>query len=352
MNLGQVTYILFSLLLIAGTFFPFTPGKHWIFRISDFLRLQLLALKILLLAIGLIVLHNPNGFLIACHIALCVSIATELFIIAPYLPTKSTAKEPGQVKLISVNVLQDNQDYDQLIDLVKEEQPDILLTVESNKDWEKAMKALDNEFSYVKKIARENTYGMHFYTRLKVIDCEVYFFLTDDRPSLRAELETADHERFVFWGLHPPPPSPSEETTSKKKDGELMVAAKHIHECDKPVIVTGDFNNVCWSGIARLFARVSGLNDARIGRGLYSTFPVKPAFMRYPLDLLYHSDEIEIKQMGTLRPIGSDHLPFRASFNVQAFHSAPADEMEDDLEEEVNEIVQDGVEAQKQEAGS
>jgi len=306
-------------------------------------------MKVLLLAIGLVFIHNPEVTVIICYAAIALAIVTEVIIIAPYLPYKTKATGDGEVKLISVNVLQSNDQYQNLIALVEQQQPDILLTVETNKDWEKAMEKFEKDYPFSRKIARENTYGMHFYTKLKVIDCQVFFFLTEERPALKVEMETEDHNRFIFWGLHPPPPSPSEETTAKKKDGELMVAAKLIHDCRQPSIVAGDFNNVCWSGIARLFAKVSGLTDARIGRGLYSTFPVKPAIMRYPLDLLYHSAEVTINQMGTLDSIESDHLPFYAHFSVNSSVTEPPNEMDEALEEEANEIIQSGIREQREE---
>jgi hypothetical protein len=37
------------------------------------------------------------------------------------------------------------------------------MTMESNGDWEKAMKHLEKEYPYHHKVTLENTYGMHFY---------------------------------------------------------------------------------------------------------------------------------------------------------------------------------------------
>ena len=68
----------------------------------------------------------------------------QLFIFLPYVPISSWFKktEPTsfetsgkELSIVSSNVLQKNDEYHKLIDLVKNIQPDILLTTETNKEW-------------------------------------------------------------------------------------------------------------------------------------------------------------------------------------------------------------------------
>ena len=131
-----------------------------------------------------------------------------------------------KVKIISCNIYQFNQEYDRFIELIQREQPDIFLTLESNSDWEKALRVLEKDYPHFEKVTLENTYGMHFFTKLKVHRIQTHFFVADDLPSIEAELETDDGYRFVFFGAHPPPPSPTEEVNSKERDGDLLSIAK------------------------------------------------------------------------------------------------------------------------------
>ena len=234
-----------------------------------------------------------------------------------------------------------------MIDLINEIQPDILLTMESNQAWEDALTVIENDYPNFKKVPLENTYGIHFYTKLEVDNIKVNYFVADDLPSIEASLLTQNGEPFTFFGVHPPPPSPTEEDTSKERDGELLAVAKAVRKVKNPVIVTGDFNNVAWARSSILFRKTSELIDPRIGRGFVATFHAKYRLLRFPIDLFFHSTDIFIQDFKTLRNIGSDHLPLYCTFFINKEEDIQEDEVEtlheDDLEE-VDELIENGIE--------
>src|SRR3546814_11062726 len=59
-----------------------------------------------------------------------------------------TGQASEQVKIISCNVYQFNTERQRFIQLVKDEQPDIFITMESNKDWEQAMRVLEDDYPH------------------------------------------------------------------------------------------------------------------------------------------------------------------------------------------------------------
>lgn len=349
----EIAYYILSLLLIVVSLLPFIPNQHWMFRIWEFARVQVFVLQILVIAIGFIFIQEQNIYFWSTQILLLILFINNIFVLLPYTKfyktksIKNVKKDSESISILSVNVYQFNTEFQRLLDLIYEVKPDVILTMESNKAWEDALSVLDKEYPNYKKIALENTYGMHFYTKLKVNRLLVNYFVADDMPSIEVDLETKNKKKFTVFGVHPTPPSPTEEETSKERDGELLSVAKKVKEINAPVLVLGDFNNVAWAKSSILFRKTSELIDPRIGRGLVSTFHAKYKFLRFPIDLFFHSTDIFIEEFKVLRPIGSDHLPLYCRFYINEESSV----QESDVEEldkgeisEVNEMIEEGKE--------
>lgn len=185
--------------------------------------------------------------------------------------------------------------------------------MESDINWEKELKQFEKDYPFSVKIALNNTYGMHLFSKIEILEHKIHFFVADDLPSIEAKMKTKDGYIFTFFGVHPPPPSPTEEKNSKERDGELLCVAKRIKKNASTCIVMGDFNNVAWAKSSILFRKTSETIDGRMGRGFISTFHAKYFFLRCPIDLIFHTSDIFIEKLKKLEYFGSDHFPFLQS---------------------------------------
>ncbi|WP_293942946.1 MULTISPECIES: endonuclease/exonuclease/phosphatase family protein [unclassified Sphingobacterium] len=346
----QIFFLILSGLLIVLSLLPFIRSQHWVFRVAEFVKLQLLVFQVPVLAWGFyLVAESP--WIWSIQVPQALLIGYHVFILVRY--TKFWRKEKYQkgndasdsIKIISCNVLQFNKEYSRFVDLIRKEQPQIFLTMESDAAWEKALRVLESDYPNVVKVTLDNTYGMHFYTNLQVNKRQVHYFVAEDIPSIEAELETADGHRFIFFAVHPPPPSPTEEENSKERDGDLLSVAKRVRDYKMPVVVTGDFNNVAWARSSILFKKTSKLIDARIGRGILSTFHANYWFFRVPLDLLFHSPNVFIDKLFIYPSVGSDHFPMGCTFFIDRYSDEQAEDIEQ-LEQgemaEVDELIHEG----------
>ncbi len=323
------------------------------FRVWEFGRIQLTVLQLITLALGLFFIVDKDSLFWGIAVVHVGFIVYNAVILLPYTSAfkkkalEDVPKHSRTISIISVNVYQFNERYEELIKLVREVQPDILLTMESNQAWDDAIAEIEEDYPNFKKVPLENTYGIHFYTKLPAKYINVNYLVADDLPSIEASLAIDERTTFTFFGVHPPPPSPTEEDNSKERDGELLSVGKKVKETKGAVIVVGDFNNVAWAKSSILFRKTSGLIDPRIGRGFVSTFHAKYKLLRFPIDLFFHSTDIFIEDFRTLRPIGSDHLPLFCKFYI----NYKEDVQEEDVEtlekgekQEVEEMIEDGIE--------
>lgn len=311
MILGVATAI-----LVTFTLLPVWRNPHWFVRAMDFPRLQiaLYAILLLLTLITQLDMDTPEALGLVTVTLACL--VWQLWWIIPYTriwPFEVLAADNihanRRIRIITANVLMTNRNAAALIELVKQYRPHVLVTLESDQWWQDQLDTLQPELPYSIKCPLDNLYGMHVYSRLPLNESEITYLIEDDKPSMHAllTLDSGDVVRMHF--VHPAPPSPTENAESAERDAELIMVARSAARSRHAVIVTGDLNDVAWSSTTRLFRKISGLLDPRVGRGMFNTFHVNYPFMRWPLDHVFHSSHFTLSAIERLPSIGSDHFP-------------------------------------------
>ncbi|SMF65012.1 endonuclease/exonuclease/phosphatase family protein [Pseudobacteriovorax antillogorgiicola] len=216
--------------------------------------------------------------------------------------------EDHQVSFLSANVYQKNRSFDELLKLIYERQPDFIFLVETDNRWKTSLEPLQEHWPYSVLHPQDNSCGFLFFSKYPIEDFKVKHLVDERVPSLFATCRIDKGSLFEFIGLHPRPPRPV-EGHSHERDGELIQVANYVRKSKRNFIVAGDLNDVAWSHSTRMFRRVSGLWDPRIGRGIYATFPKSLPYLRFPLDHFFHSSGFRLVRMERLGDVGSDHLP-------------------------------------------
>lgn len=335
-----MSFLLLALLtgiLVIVTLIPLSRYQAWWIRDLDFPRLQIALGAAFLLAAELALLdltEFPEQSLLALTLACLVYQAWWIIPYTPVFPkeVKSavTNGSRNKIRIMAANVLGTNHDADALLALVRMNNPDILVTLESDHWWQVRLDTLEPDYPHTMKCPLDNLYGMHVYSKLALEDPAIQFLVEPDVPSMHAMVVLPTSERIRMHFLHPAPPSPTENEASTERDAELLVVAKSVAQIEGPIIVAGDLNDVAWSETTRLFRKISGLLDPRIGRGMCNTFHADHWFIRWPLDHLFHSKHFTLSFIKRLPKFGSDHFAVVVELSCEAAHGKEQEGLEAD----------------------
>lgn len=321
-----------TVFFILAVFIPLVHNDYWLFKVLEYPRLQKLVLVLLVLGGWFVYWPLDNTWQQVLFWTLCAAALYLIYKIGPYttilpkeMKTVTSFKEDQTLRIFSANVYQYNRAYDRMLQQIRRMNPDVIFLLETDAGWADAVKELTADYPYTLLSPLDNTYGLLFYSRLKLEGGKVAFLVKDTIPSIETGLYLPSGQKIMLWGLHPEPPVPGENLYATAKDKELMKVALKVKDCKLPVVVFGDLNDVAWSHTTELFRKTSQLLDPRRGRGFYSTFSAHHWFIRFPLDYIFCSKEFGLVQMKRLPKNGSDHF---ATFTQVAFQATLEEEQE------------------------
>mgnify|MGYP001942452576 CR=1 FL=1 len=336
----QIILTVLAVALAAASLTPLVRHDAWWVRTFDFPVLQIFALgAIVMMAYPLLVgtVTWWGGGVLAL---LAGTLLLQAYRFLPFtklwpkqVATAARGTRAPSVSIVVANVLMSNRRADELIKIVREWNPDLVLTLEPDDWWERELRVLEADYPHTVKAPLDNRYGMLLHSRLELIAPEVKHLISDEFPSMHMRLRLPSGDEVWLHCLHPEPPAPTEADESTRRDAELLIVGGEVKDRDEPTIVTGDLNDVAWSHTTTLFQKISGLLDPRKGRGMFNTFHAEYPFLRWPLDHVFHSDHFTLARMARLPAFGSDHFPVYAKLVLEAGAEARQDEAEADSED-------------------
>jgi endonuclease/exonuclease/phosphatase (EEP) superfamily protein YafD len=355
LTLLQWPVVAVGLLAVAVTLLALHWSPHWLVRIWDFPRVQIAVLagmSAALYAIFFFRAHPAEWVFLAATVLAMLWQCRKIYPYTPPAPTRvkrTTRPHPeATIKLLICNVLRENREYDRVLRVVQENDPDLFLAVETDDAWLQALEPLARTHPHTVLQPQDNYYGMVLFSRFPLVDPQVKFLVQEDVPSIHTAVELPSGDRILLHGLHPRPPEPIRDQPSTPRDAELVIVGRAIgDEEDCPTVVAGDLNDVAWSPTSQLFLRLSGLLDPRMGRGFYNSFNANNPLFRYPLDHVFHSNDFKLVALRRLEHIGSDHFPMfiQLSYEPEAEAEQPEPRKRSGDERKAQEKVEEQVAA-------
>jgi endonuclease/exonuclease/phosphatase (EEP) superfamily protein YafD len=338
-------------IVVVATALAFVRSYAWWIRVWDFPRSQLAALGAVALALGAGRWGDGPAWA-AAGAAVALATLFQLALVWRYTPlapcevqrSRRADAAGGRLSLVVSNVLQTNRAADRLLAVVAAADPDVVLCVETDDWWRERLDALAATHPHVVQRPLANTYGMLLYSRLPLEEARVEHLVEPDVPSIHARVRLPGGARVALHCVHPRPPAPGESDESRQRDAELLLVGHRVRDETGPVVVCGDLNDVAWSRTTRLFQKVSRLVDPRKGRGLFSTFHARWPLLRWPLDHVFHSDDLRLVTLRRLPYVGSDHFPVLVTLSHEPDAAPEQEAPRDDADDlrEAAETIADG----------
>jgi endonuclease/exonuclease/phosphatase (EEP) superfamily protein YafD len=295
-TLARRSVVALVALLGLLTVLAFLDGLSPYLEIGTFFRLQY-ALFLGAAALAALVLKRFRVALVALTL-----VGINLLVVAPGSTVTAGGDSP-RLRVLVLNVEHGNDDYPRVVELIKEEDPDVIGLTELTPLWARKL-ATPLRQLYDRRLApRKGAYGIGLYSKRRLEATRVERLPPDGPVSVVATVSLGRKEMdFVLTHVH----TPFAGAIHVRQLRALADERKHLRD---RLAVCGDFNAVPWSQPMREFAATTGLHGVQAGYGLHGTWPTNYAVLRIPIDNCLISDDLALLGRRRGADVGSDHLP-------------------------------------------
>jgi endonuclease/exonuclease/phosphatase (EEP) superfamily protein YafD len=295
----------------ALTILGFLGRFWWPFELISFFRPWQALFLLVFAAVAL-----PLRFYAAALAALALA-AGNVAVVAEAVrerPSFPPAAAGTTVKLLFLNVFAENDDYDRVADLIREERPAVVGLTELTPAWARALRPTLARYPASASAPREGFFGIGVWGQSPLRRPRIEPFAEGGRNAVLATLALGPY-RATLVVVHPPFPFTPAGARDRRRQLDAIGAAVDRGQLGRRVAVCGDLNATPWSATERRLV-FRGLTDVSVGRGFAGTWPsFLPAFLRLPLDTcLVRGLTLVDRRLGPR--VGSDHLPLVVELGV------------------------------------
>jgi endonuclease/exonuclease/phosphatase (EEP) superfamily protein YafD len=237
----------------------------------------------------------------------------NLAVIVPlYLGSPGDSRpDAPTVEVMSYNLLSTNDQYAEVADFIRQNEPDLVLLHEASLPWETAMDSAGLDYEVVKARSEDLIFGTLVMVRRPSSDMSVvsFGFAESDPRSVEVVFQP-DGWDIPLHVLSSHPLAPTEAPRASLRDAQLEFAANWASSQSEPYLVAGDLNATPWSWPFRNLLEVGRLRNSQIGFGVQPTFAANSnPFFRVPIDHLVQSEGLVVRERALGPAMGSDHFP-------------------------------------------
>ena len=302
--LGVLALFLFSQ---TGRFFSYDSRAGRLFYYAELFSNFRLQIAVLMIPFALIVFRMARWRWLAY--GLTAAIAWSLVALAwVYMPAAQPAAGKQKLKIMSFNVLGHNSNKDEVLGLMHEADPDVIMVLEYTEHWHRRLRSLKAKYPHQLLQPRWHGFGLGVFSKYPLSDSKVVQLTRKlvDNPSLITHVNFGG-TTIRLCGLHVLSPTNSYRLDLRNEQfGEV---ANELIGDEVPTVVMGDFNSVTWSPFVQDFMSKTGYRDSRKGFGYQASWPADFVFLGIPIDHALVSEDICVHSRSVGGTAGSDHVP-------------------------------------------
>lgn len=303
----QAPLTLLAAALVLTTAIALAAERLWWADLLVHFRVQYVAVAVLLL--GLSWWCGRRDWLLAAVLTLSLNAAPVLRAVAAAVPVATAQAAPlagERVRIASFNLLWRNTDHDAAISWARATQADLLVFVEVDARWERALARLRDQYPHAHVERRAGHSGTLVLSRWPLGALQVLEAGTPGTPEL-ALVVARPGAPLQLIAVHATWPMGRAASAARARD--LAAVADAARRATSPVVAIGDFNISPWSPhFTALLAR-AGLRDAASGFGWQPTWPRFLPPLGLQIDHALVSPDVVVNSFARASVEGSDHRP-------------------------------------------
>ena len=212
---------------------------------------------------------------------------------------------PTPFRVLTFNVLSSNQRRAEVVDWVRETDPELAFFPEVTPEWAVALGKLRATMPYQVLRPRVGNFGFALFSKYPFrVEREVSSGLMEV-AAMRVELDISGR-KVVFIGAHPLPPLSG--AMARDRNQVLQELADEVRQETRLLVLAGDLNATPWCHAMKpVYA--AGLRDSRRGRGVSATWRRRNPFFAIPIDHVLIKGAVAVEDCQTGPDLGSDHRP-------------------------------------------